>query len=123
MRLASIRIATHDVANLAAFYSAITGISPDGDPSYSEVRAPGCTIAIADEHLVEKYHPGHLAASANRSVILEFQVDDVDGLRSKLASVVTDWVQEPTTMPWGNRSMLFRDPDGNLVNLFAPPSN
>ncbi|EGL18171.1 hypothetical protein HMPREF9413_5993 [Paenibacillus sp. HGF7] len=27
---------------------------------------------------------------------------------------------EPTTMPWGNRSMLFRDPDGNLLNLFEP---
>ena len=28
--------------------------------------------------------------------------------------------QEPTLMPWGNRSILFRDPDGNLVNLFTP---
>jgi hypothetical protein len=36
--------------------------------------------------------------------------------------VVGDWVQEPTTMPWGNRSILFRDPDGNLVNLFTPVS-
>lgn len=24
------------------------------------------------------------------------------------------------TMPWGNRSILFRDPDGNLVNFFTP---
>ena len=31
-----------------------------------------------------------------------------------------DFVQEPTTMPWGNRSLLFRDPDGNLVNFFTP---
>jgi hypothetical protein len=23
-------------------------------------------------------------------------------------------------MAWGNRSILFRDPDGNLVNLFTP---
>jgi hypothetical protein len=23
-------------------------------------------------------------------------------------------------MPWGNRSALLRDPDGNLINLFAP---
>jgi hypothetical protein len=23
-------------------------------------------------------------------------------------------------MTWGNRSILFRDPDGNLVNLFTP---
>jgi hypothetical protein len=29
-------------------------------------------------------------------------------------------VQQPTTMPWGNRSILFRDPDGNLVNFFTP---
>jgi hypothetical protein len=28
--------------------------------------------------------------------------------------------REPTTMPWGNLALLFRDPDGNLVNLFAP---
>jgi hypothetical protein len=25
-------------------------------------------------------------------------------------------------MPWGNRSLLFRDPDGNLVNFFTPQS-
>ena len=23
-------------------------------------------------------------------------------------------------MPWGNRSILFRDPDGNLVDFFTP---
>jgi hypothetical protein len=23
-------------------------------------------------------------------------------------------------MPWGNRSLMFRDPDGNLVNFFTP---
>jgi hypothetical protein len=27
----------------------------------------------------------------------------------------------PTTMPWGNRSMLLRDPDGNVVNVFSRP--
>jgi catechol 2,3-dioxygenase-like lactoylglutathione lyase family enzyme len=31
-----------------------------------------------------------------------------------------EFVQEPTTMPWGNRSVLLRDPDGNLINLFTP---
>ncbi len=31
-----------------------------------------------------------------------------------------DVIQPPTTMPWGNRSLLLRDPDGTLVNLFAP---
>jgi hypothetical protein len=27
---------------------------------------------------------------------------------------------EPTDMPWGNRSVILRDPDGGLVNLFSP---
>jgi hypothetical protein len=36
--------------------------------------------------------------------------------------MVTEWVQAPTTMPWGNRSILFRDPDGNFVNFFTPVS-
>jgi glyoxalase/bleomycin resistance protein/dioxygenase superfamily protein len=33
---------------------------------------------------------------------------------------VADFVTEPTTMPWGNRTLLFRDPGGNLVNFFTP---
>jgi hypothetical protein len=30
------------------------------------------------------------------------------------------FVREPTTLPWGNRSLLLRDPDGDLVNFFTP---
>jgi len=56
----------------------------------------------------------------NHTVIIEFLVDDVDGVHQSLAGFVEDFVQEPTTMPWGNRSLLFRDPDGNLVNFFTP---
>ena len=41
-------------------------------------------------------------------------------MHQNLAGFVEDFVNEPTTMPWGNRSLLFRDPDGNLVNFFTP---
>ena len=36
--------------------------------------------------------------------------------------MISDVVQEPTTKPWGNRSLLSRDPDGNLINFFTPVS-
>ncbi len=36
--------------------------------------------------------------------------------------MIGDFVQRPTTQPWGNRSLLFRDPDGNLINFFTPVS-
>jgi len=39
----------------------------------------------------------------------------------KLADLIGEsLVQKPTTLPWGNRSLLFRDPDGNLLNFFTP---
>ncbi|MFI5068698.1 MAG: VOC family protein, partial [Streptosporangiales bacterium] len=64
--------------------------------------------------------PGAARPAGNRTVIIEFLVDDVDGVHQNLAGSVGDFVQEPTTMPWGNRSLLFRDSDGNLVNFFTP---
>jgi hypothetical protein len=42
-------------------------------------------------------------------------------LEAVLEASVSDWVLTPTTMPWGNRAMLFRDPDGNLINFFCRP--
>ena len=59
----------------------------------------------------------------NHTVIIEFHVDDVDAEHRRLAGMLGDsLVQAPTTMPWGNRSFLFRDPDGNLINFFTPVS-
>ncbi len=62
-------------------------------------------------------------AGDNRTVIIEFLVPDVDADHDRLRALdglEVMLVQEPTTMPWGNRSLLFRDPDGNLVNFFTP---
>ena len=36
------------------------------------------------------------------------------------AESMPEIVLEPTDMPCGNRSMILRDPDGGLVNIFAP---
>jgi catechol 2,3-dioxygenase-like lactoylglutathione lyase family enzyme len=53
-------------------------------------------------------------------MILEFEVADVDAERPRLNSIIRKWVLEPTNQPWGNRSMLFSDPDGNLINFYTP---
>lgn len=43
----------------------------------------------------------------------------MDRVHKELGDTLTDVVNGPATMPWGNRSLLFRDPDGNLVNFFT----
>jgi uncharacterized glyoxalase superfamily protein PhnB len=55
--------------------------------------------------------------SDNHSVIIEFKVDDVDSKYARLQPMVSEWVQQPTTMPWDNRSILLRDPDGKPRQL------
>ncbi|WP_181136087.1 WYL domain-containing protein, partial [Rathayibacter sp. AY2B1] len=57
-----------------------------------------------------------------RSVVLGFEVTDVDRAFAELAPRSEDVVLPPSTMPWGNRSTLVRDPDGNVVNLFSRPA-
>jgi uncharacterized glyoxalase superfamily protein PhnB len=69
---------------------------------------------------VPVFAPGAARAADNHSVIIEFFVDDVDAIYENLTGFVPGFVNKPTTMPWGNRSLLFRDPDGNLVNFFTP---
>jgi len=53
-------------------------------------------------------------------VIIEFLAVDVGGVHQNLAGFLEDFAAEPSTLPWGNRSLLLRDPDGNLVSFFTP---
>ena len=89
---------------------------------FAELRTTSATLAIASTRTFPLFAPGAARPSNNSSVFIEFLVDDVDSVHQNLTGFVGDFVNEPTTMPWGNRSLLFRDPDGNLVNFFTPVS-
>ena len=121
MDFVSIRIITGDVARLVDFYEKATGVQANwSTEDFAELRTTRATLAIGGTRTVPLFAPGAARPADNHTVIIEFLVDDVDGVHQNLAGFVEDFVNEPTTMPWGNRSLLFRDPDGNLVNFFTP---
>lgn len=121
MDFASIRIITDDLDRAVGFYEQVTGaIAVRLAPVFAELRLPSCTLAFGHTQTTKLFGENSARPADNHTVIIEFLVDDVDGEYQRLEPLVADWVQEPTTMPWGNRSILFRDPDGNLVNLFTP---
>ncbi|NMO88542.1 VOC family protein [Actinomycetospora sp. TBRC 11914] len=122
MNLVSVRLITDDVARLVAFYERVTGVAADrATEDFAELRTTSGTLAIGSTRTVALFGAGVAEAAANRTAIVEFLVEDLD---ARYAALRTDGplevVQEPTTMPWGNRSLLLRDPDGTLVNLFEP---
>lgn len=123
MKLAFSRIVTKDVPTLTKFYHQVTGIAPKVlSEAYVEFPAEGTTLAISSQQTMDLHVARATDPASNRSMILDFQVEDVDRERARLRELVSDFVLEPTDQPWGNRSMLFRDPDGNLINFFTPPN-
>ena len=121
MNFASVRIITGDIGRLAAFYEAALGTTATWfTPDFAEITTPGATLAIGSDRTVALFGMGVARPAAGVSVIIEFLVDDVDAAYQERLDALGEVVQTPTTMPWGNRSLLFRDPDGNLVNFFTP---
>jgi len=123
MNLVSIRIITAKVSGMAKFYEHVTGMAVvQYTPDFAELQTPSATLAIGSTNTLQFFGGDEVAKAAqNRSAIIEFKVDDVEKDYERLAGYLQNYmVQKPTTMPWGNKSLLFRDPDGNLVNLFTP---
>ena len=122
MNFVSIRIITADIKRLARFYEQITGISVTMyTEEFGELKTAACTLAMGSTRTLQLFSGDVARPAENHTAIIEFRVNDVDAEYRKLVELIgLSLVQEPTTMPWGNRSLLFRDPDGNLVNFFTP---
>ena len=112
-------VLTRDIERLAAFYREVLGVDAIGSEDYVQLHSDGTGLALSSKRSVDIFHAGAAEAKANRSVVLDFEVADVDQQYCRLRTVVSHFVLQPTNQPWGCRSMLFRDPDGNLINFFS----
>ncbi|MCY1527800.1 Glyoxalase/Bleomycin resistance protein/Dioxygenase superfamily protein [compost metagenome] len=122
--LASVRIITADIKRLVQFFEGATGITARwATDDFAEVISESFTLAIGSTRTLAFFGEGVAEPAANKSIIIEFLVEDVDNHYEMIKGLTSEIVQKPTTMPWGNRSLLFRDPDGNLINFFTPVSD
>ncbi|UMQ41800.1 VOC family protein [Chryseobacterium sp. Y16C] len=122
--LVSLRIITSDITRLVKFYEQVAKAKAKwATDDFAEIVLKSFTLAIGSTRTLAFFGEGTAEAAANKSVIIEFLVENVDEDYQRIKDITTEIVQEPTTMPWGNRSLLFRDPDGNLINFFTPVSD
>ena len=123
MRLVQSRIVTDDVEALAAFYARLLGVSVTLNEYYVEVPAGAVTVGFSRRRFTEYREDDHAVAEAGAArgdeMILDFEVGDVDAEYERIAGLGAEVVTPPTTQPWGSRSMIFRDPGGNMVNVFS----
>ena len=122
MKLASVRLIARDVRGLVAFYETVTGTKAEWlAPVFAEIVTPGASLAIGSEETVALFQEGSAEAAANRTSIIELQVEDIDAEFARLK--MQDLVHAPKLLPWGNRTFQLRDPEGNLVSLYMPETD
>jgi uncharacterized glyoxalase superfamily protein PhnB len=120
MKFASTRLVAADIKALVSFYENVTGQKAEWlAPVFAEIVTPAATLAISGVETVALFKAGSAEPAANRTAIIEFQVDDVEAEFARLKDAV-EVVHEPKTMPWGNRAAQFRDPEGTLVGIYTP---
>ncbi|WP_294678494.1 VOC family protein [uncultured Fluviicola sp.] len=124
MDLASVRIITADIKQVVSFFEHITALPAVWyTEDFAEIEIGSVKLAVGSTRTLNFFGEGMAVPASNKSVIIEFRVDNVDEVYERIKdSIGEKLVQQPTTMPWGNRSLLFRDPDGNLINFFTPKS-
>ena len=88
MNLVSMRIITNDVERLVSFYEMISSSSAARyTPDFAELTTPRGTLAIGSTRTLSAFGANHeLQPEANRSVIIEFMVEDVDAAFLQLKS-------------------------------------
>lgn len=123
MKLNSLRMISKDIKATVAFYEQILGITATWyTEDFAELSTDSITIAVGSTRTMQMFSEDLTDFAETKSTIIEFLVKNVDEEYERIKSIASEIIQEPTTMPWGNRSLLFCDPDGNMINFFTPVS-
>jgi len=120
VELVQSRIVSPDVERLALFYAQLVGVEVVVNEYYVEVPTEGQRVGISRMRFSDFAEGcGPPDGVQLGDVILDFAVDDVDAEFGRIDAFAVEWVMHPTMQPWGRRSMMCRDPEGHLINVFS----
>ena len=113
-------IFARDMPAMRRFYEGILRfpLSRELSPGWIEYRVGDNTLALARPRLTATDAP---TPSGSASLQLAFKVPapDVDRCADELGRHGVNLLSPPTDQVFGHRTLFFRDPDGNLLEVFA----
>jgi catechol 2,3-dioxygenase-like lactoylglutathione lyase family enzyme len=113
-------IFVRDMAAMRRFYEDVLGLELQRElsPNWLEYQLGGNTLALARPSLTAADAPTPAGSAALQ---LEFKVPaaDVDACAEELVRAGVALVSPPTDHAFGHRTLFFRDPDGNLLEVYA----
>ena len=124
-RFDALGVVVSDMASALAFYRRLGLEFPEGAESEGHVEAPlpgGLRFMLDSEEVIRSFAPDWERPSGN-SIGLAFLCDspaEVDALHAELTTKGHESEKDPWDAFWGQRYAQVRDPDGHVVDLFAP---
>ena len=113
-------IIVRDMAAMRAFYGDILRFSllRELSPGWIEYQIGGNILALSRPHRTAKDAPTP-PGSASLQLAFKVAAPDVDRCADELVRHGVDLLEPPTDQSFGHRTLFFRDPDGNLLEVFA----
>lgn len=120
-RFEALGVVVSDLAAAVRFYSEL-GLEFGEGEGHVEATAAGVRFMLDSEETIRSFDPGWQPPSGGQRVGLAFRCDtpaEVDSAFVRLQDVGGSVHKEPWDAPWGMRYAQVKDPDGNVVDLFA----
>lgn len=109
-----------DLPAMRRFYETVLGF-----PVYREIAGPWIELRVGSQ-ILALTRPGLLfgdpaPADGVPALQLAFRLTaaQVDACADHLRAAGVAILGEPTDQPWGHRTLFFRDPDGNILEVYA----
>ena len=113
-------ILVRDMDAMRGFYESVLGfvLLRELSPNWIEFQVGRNILALSKPGLTATDAPTP-NGSASLQLAFRVSVPDVDQCANELLQQNIKLVSPPTNQSFGHRTMFFRDPDGNLIEIYA----
>lgn len=123
-RIDMIGIFTTDLAAMVAFYRDVLGFSVDwdGNPPYAEFQNDGVRFSMYERSQLPALLGQTPSYPSGMNGTFEIAIElptfaDVDREFARVTAAGARIAYPPRDEPWGMRSSMIMDPDGNLIEI------